>query len=206
MPRPKLVEITKCQSETLEAICNYIDANGYPPTVKELADIFEVSGPSIHDRLNQLVRKGYLSRSSKKARGITLTNRPQNVAIDLVSIPLVGYVAAGSPSIAWENALGEVLVPKTLTSGSKCFALTIKGDSMIDAGIQDGNTIVVRRQALAENGDIVVAMIDDEATVKRLKINSDTIELIPENPKYKPIQVSPDDNFRIVGKVVANRH
>ena len=206
MARTKTVELTDRQRETLVEICRSVDTNGYPPTVQELADIFEVSAPSIHDRLNQLVRKGYLQRTEKKARGLTIARRPEDMTVKLVAVPLVGTVAAGVPILAVENIVGEVLVAETTTRGGECFALTVQGESMIDAGINDGDTIIVRRQALAENGDIVVAMLDDETTVKRLRIDNGLVELHPENPKLTPVTIHPDSDFRILGKVVACKH
>jgi len=206
MGRPKAIELTDCQRETLAQICRCVDENGFPPTVQELADMFGVSAPSVHDRLNQLVHKGYLQRTEKKARGLTIARRPKDMTVKLVAIPLVGTVAGGVPILAVENIVGEVLVAETVTKGGECFALTVQGDSMIDAGINDGDTIVVRRQALAENGDIVVAMLDDEATVKRLRIDNGLIELHPENPKLTPMRIHPDSDFRVLGKVVACKH
>jgi repressor LexA len=205
MVRPKTDGLTPRQRETLEEICRCVDVNGYPPTVQELADLFEVTPPSIHDRLNQLVHKGYLQRSAKKARGLTVVRRPEEKTERLIAVPLIGTVAAGVPILACENVIGEVLISESVARGGEYFALNVQGDSMINAGIQEGDAIIVRRQALAENGEIVVAMLDGEATVKRLHIDRGTIELRAENSAYDPIEITPDADFRILGKVTASR-
>jgi repressor LexA len=123
----------------------------------------------------------------------------------LVSVPIVGRVAAGQPIMAEENIVGEVLVENTVVGGEPCFALCVAGQSMVNAGIADKDIVIVRRQIIAENGDIVVALIGGEATVKRLSIQGPRVELRPENPKFKPIVVGTDDDLRILGKVVAVR-
>ncbi len=205
MGRNKEDDITPLQQETLDEICRYVSAKGYPPTVKELSETFEISHASVHDRINQLVRKGYLKREEGKARGLTVTKPPQVSAVALVAIPIVGTVAAGLPIFAQENITGEVLVEASVVGSGKCFALYTQGDSMIDAGINDGDLIIVRRQPIAENGDIVIALLDDEATVKRLKINNELIELVPENPRLNPVRVKPEDELRIIGKVVGRK-
>jgi repressor LexA len=205
MGRNKEDDITPLQQETLDEICRYVSAKGYPPTVKELSETFEISHASVHDRINQLVRKGYLKREEGKARGLTVTKPPQVSAVALVAIPIVGTVAAGLPIFAQENITGEVLVEASVVGSGKCFALYTQGDSMIDAGINDGDLIIVRRQPIAENGDIVIALLDDEATVKRLKINNELIELVPENPRLNPVRVKPEDELRIIGKVVGHK-
>jgi repressor LexA len=155
--------------------------------------------------VNQLVRKGYLKREPRKARGIAIIREPEDDVPDLVAVPIVGRVAAGQPILAEENIVGEVLVEGGIARSGRCFALEVTGDSMVDAGIRERDLVVVREQAVAENGDIVVALLEDEATVKRLFIRDERIELRPENPKYRPIPVGPDDGLRILGKVVAVR-
>jgi repressor LexA len=121
----------------------------------------------------------------------------------MVSVPIVGEVAAGQPILAEENIIGEVLVESRLARSGRFFALEINGDSMVDAGINDRDLVVVRQQPVAENGDIIVALIDDEATVKRLRIREERIELRPENLSYRAILVGPEDNLQILGKVVS---
>lgn len=173
--------------------------------MKELAELLGISHASVHGQVNQLVRKGYLKREPRKARGITIVREPENDVPDLVAIPIVGRVAAGQPILAQENILGELLIDSVLARGSRCFALIVTGDSMVDAGIRERDLVVVRQQPVAENGDIIVALLEDEATVKRLYISDAIIELRPENQKHRPIPVGPDDELRILGKVVAVR-
>ena len=149
--------------------------------------------------------KGYLKREPRKARGIAIVREPEDDIPDLVAVPIIGRVAAGQPILAEENIIGEVLVEGGVARAGRCFALEVTGDSMVDAGIRERDLVVVRQQPVAENGDIVVALLEDEATVKRLYIRGEKIELRPENRKHRPIPVGPDDGLRIIGKVVAIR-
>jgi repressor LexA len=119
-----------------------------------------------------------------------------------VTVPIIGVVAAGQPVFAEENQIGEVQVESQIIRSGEHFALRASGKSMVEADIDNGDLLIVRRQALAENGDIVVALLNSKATVKKLKIRSDSIELVPENKHMKPIPVSPDDDLKILGKVV----
>ena len=198
-------EITGPQRRTLQKLQRFVEQRGFPPTIMELADILGISHASAHDQVNQLVRKGYLRREPRKARGLAIIRDPENEMPDMVSVPIVGEVAAGQPILAQENIIGEVLVEGRLALSGRCFALEIAGDSMVDAGINDQDFVVVRQQPVAESGDIVVALLGDEATVKRLYIRDEKIELRPENPEHQPIPIGPDDGFCILGKVVAVR-
>jgi len=206
MGRSKTEKITPLQRETLEEICRYIDAKGYPPTVKELSVTFGISHSSVHERINQLVRKGYLKREGRKARGLTVVKRPKDMAADLVAVAVVRTVAAGEPVLAEGNIVGEVLIDAATVKSGEFFALRASGDSMTGAGISDGDLIIVRRQQLAENGDIVVAVLNGETTVKQLRLEDRRIELVPENPGLTPVKVRPEDDLRILGKVVGRKH
>jgi len=206
MGRSKTEKITPLQRETLEEICRYIDAKGYPPTVKELSVTFGISHSSVHERINQLVRKGYLKREGRKARGLTVVKRPKDMAADLVAVAVVRTVAAGEPVLAEGNIVGEVLIDAATVKSGEFFALRASGDSMTGAGINDGDLIIVRRQQLAENGDIVVAVLNGETAVKRLRLEDRRIELVPENPGLAPVKVRPEDDLRILGKVVGRKH
>ena len=206
MSKAKTDEISPLQRETLKAICRFVDAKGFPPTVKELSEIFEISHASAHDRLNQLVRKGYLRREEGKSRGLTIVRRTTDMAATLVSVPIVGTAPAGIPILAEENVTGQVLVESSVVRSGKHFALRAMGESMKGAGIHDGDLIIVRQQPIAEDGDIVVALLNSEATVKRLKIRDELIELVPENPEVRKIRIRPEDDLRVLGKVVAVRH
>ncbi len=204
--RPPSHEISAPQRRTLKEIILFRDGRGFPPTVKELADILEISPPSAHGQVNQLVRKGYLRRDPGQARGISVLREPGDGVPDLVPVPIVGQVAAGQPIFAEENIVGQVLVEGRIARSGRCFAFEVKGDSMVNAGIRGRDLVVVRQQPIAENGDIVVTMIGEEAKVKRLFIREEKIELRPENPKYRPIRVGPDDGLLILGKVVSVKH
>lgn len=206
--RPRIKTLTESQRRTLSAIERYIAQQGIPPTMQELAEMLDVTTSGAYDQVNQLVRKGYLHRRPRQARGLVVVRRSEDDGIaDLVPVPLVGSVAAGQPMWAEEDVLSEVLVPGNVARKGRCFALEIKGDSMTGAGIHDGDVVVVRQQQLAQNGDIVVAMVDDdEAVVKRLYWSDGTIELRPENRKHPRIKIGPEDDFRILGIVVAHSH
>ena len=201
--RRPIEELTETQRRVLREVRDFLAHRGFPPTVKELGELLEVSPATAHEQVGQLVRKGYVQRQPKKARGLAILRDPDDEPADLVSVPLLGMIPAGSPLLAEENVLGDVMIERRLASTGRCFALRVNGDSMRGAAIRDGDVVIVRQQPVAENGDIVIAMRNDEATVKRLSIRGHTIELRPENSEYKPIAIGPDDDMRILGKVIA---
>lgn len=203
--RRPIVSITEHQRRTLREIRDFIARKGYPTTIQELAEILGITHASTHAQVSQLVRKGYLRREPRKARGLAVVREPEDEITDLVPVPLLGRVAAGQPLFAEENIIGEVLVEGRVASRGRCFAVEVDGDSMVEAGIHEGDIVIVRQQPVAESGDIVVALLGDEATVKRLYIREERIELRPENPKYQPIPIGSGDDLRILGKVVATR-
>jgi len=203
--RPPIREITEPQRHTLLAIQSLTRLKGYPPTVREVAAELGIAPGSVGARIGQLVRKGFLRRDRHKARSLEVITAPRDEPERLVPLKIVGDVAAGRGLFAEENVQGEILVESRLVGGAECFALRARGDSMTGAGIGDGDCCVVRRQAAAESGDIVVAVLGDEGLVKRLQISEGGVELRSENPSYQPIQVRPDDEFRICGKVIAVR-
>ncbi len=200
--RPTSNLISEAQKRSLTALREIIAKKGFAPTMAELGDFLSISAASAHQLVGQLERKGYIKRDSGKARSITVSREPMQMLDALVSIPVLGLVKAGPTMLAEENLVGHVLVSQKLVGRGKCFALQILGDSMINANINDGDVVIVRQQPIAENGEIVVALIDDEATVKRLFVSEDLIELRAENKRYKPIVVAPDCELRILGKVV----
>lgn len=201
--RRPISELTGTQHRVLRAVQDFITQRGFPPTAKELGELLDVSSATAHEQVGQLVRKGYVQREPRKARGLSILRDPNSDPADTVSVPLLGTIPAGTPLFAEENQLGEVMVERSLASTGRCFALRVTGDSMRDAAIRDGDVIVVRQQPVAENGDIVVAMRNEESTVKRLSIRGHTIELRPENSEYTPTAIGPDDDMRILGKVIA---
>ena len=203
--RPPIREITEPQRRTLLAIQSLTRLRGYPPTVREVAGELGIAPGSVGARIGQLVRKGFLQRDRHKARSLEVITAPRDEPERLVPLKIVGDVAAGRGLFAEENVQGEILVESRLVGGAECFALKARGDSMTGAGIGDGDCCVVRRQAAAESGDIVVAVLGDEGLVKRLQISEGGVELRSENPAYEPIPIGPEDDFRIVGKVLAVR-
>lgn len=198
-------ELTPAQKRTLKAIGTYLARESFPPTMEELGEILDLRPATVHQHVTALVRKGYLRREPRKARGLVVLRHAKTKVERLVSIPLLGDVKAGPPMLAEENVLGEILVDAHIASRGRCFALRTKGDSMKNAGMHDGDVVIVRQQPVAENGDIVVASLDGEATLKRLYIRGDEIELRPENQRFKPIVVSPETELQILGKVLAVR-
>lgn len=205
--------ITGAQRRLLGEIADYIQRHGFSPTHQELADALSITPPAVHDQVSQLVRKKYVRREPRKNRGLSILRMPEDSEplttggelVDFVAVPLLGTVAAGSPVLAEENVIGQVLLPAEIAAQAPCFALTVSGDSMKGAGIVDGDVVIVRQQPLARDGDIVVALVDGEATVKRLSMRESKIELRPSNSKYRPISIGPNTDLRIVGKVVGVR-
>jgi repressor LexA len=204
--RPIVQTLTAPQERLLNAIEAHIVRHGMSPTLREMADELGQGVASVFKLVQRLERNGYIGRSAGKSRSLTvLRSANETPVVGLVSIPLVGMVAAGHPLLAQENVLGELLVDAATIRTGRHFALKVTGQSMIDAGINSGDVVIVRQQPLAEHRDIVVALLNDEATVKRLHHRNGEISLLPENVRFKPIPVSPDDDLRIVGKVVAVR-
>jgi repressor LexA len=203
--RPQVPEITESQKQALKEMRDFIACHKYPPTMSELGKRLGVAAPSAYQLVLQLERKGYVSRESRKARSLSIVRQVEDTPEKLVPVPLLGIVAAGPALLAEENHLGDILVDQSIAGRGRCFALRVSSESMKGAGMNDGDVIIVRQQAVAQSGEIVVAMLDDEATVKRLWIDGDRIELRAENRKYKPIEITAEREFRIVGKVLAIR-
>lgn len=189
----KMAKLTKAQSAVLDCIRSYIKENGYPPSVRDICAAAGLSSPStVHSHLNRLEKAGYIKRAEGQNRSIRLVGESAS------GVPILGTVAAGSPILAVEDAIGRL--PYDPEKSGEYFALRIKGDSMINAGILDGDMIVVRRQETADEGEIVVALIGDEATCKRLTVRGGSVWLLPENDNYAPIDGS---EATLLGKVTA---
>lgn len=203
--RHPVEKLTDTQRRTLGEVRTFIVRHRFPPSVQELAELLGISPASAHEQINQLVRKGYIKREPRKARGLSILRDTDDGPASLVAVPLLGTVAAGHPVLAEENFIGEVLVEGGLVRTGRCFALRVSGQSMANAGIADQDVIIVRQQPIAESGDIVVALVDGQATVKRLSIQGPKIELRPENQEFQSILISAGDELRILGKVVAVR-
>ena len=190
--------LTPRQEQVLEFIRESVRVNGYPPTVREICTALELSSPStVHAHLANLESLGLIKRDPTKPRALDVVRelRPPR------PLPLVGQVAAGQPILAEENIEELVDVPAFLRRDDDDFVLRVKGDSMTDAGIFNGDFIVVHTQEQAQNGEIVVALVEDEATTKRFYREGHSVRLQPENDLYEPIVVSADD-VQIVGRVV----
>jgi len=200
-------ELTARQQEILDFIRAEIHRRGFPPSVREIGEAVGLSSSStVHSHLAALETKGLLRRDPSKPRALeVLDYRDTERGIDyerVQAVPLVGQVAAGAPILAAENIEATLPLPASF-AGEDTFILRIKGESMIDAGILDGDYVVVRQQRDATNGDIVVAMIDEEATVKRFFREGSRIRLQPENQTMEPIYADGYVDFAILGKVVA---
>jgi repressor LexA len=199
--------LTKRQEMVLDYITKSIHDRGYPPTLREIGSHMGIrSTNGVNDHLRALERKGYLKREDMKSRALRPVNTDIHKTGELVDIPIVGRVAAGEPVLAEQNIEDTVSIDRYFIGNHQdVFALKVKGDSMIDAGIQDGDTVFVRKQLHAERNDIVVILVGDEATVKYFQPERDFIRLQPANPTYAPIIIRKDD-FRptqILGVVLS---
>jgi repressor LexA len=200
--------LTGRQQEIWNFLVDYVDRQGYPPTVREIGEAVGLASPStVHAHLANLERAGLLRRDPTKPRALELVGRTKRAAAPAVEeplrLPLLGQIAAGGPLLADQNVEDEIGVPEPLGRDAD-FLLRVRGDSMIDAGILDGDIVVVRRQQDARDGDIVVALAGDdetadEATVKRFFREADRVRLQPENALHEPIYTRHVD---ILGKVV----
>jgi len=203
--KPKL---TDRQQEILTFIQQYLDLNGYPPTLREIGKKFDISSTfGVKRHLDALVKKGYLNIESHQSRALSIvdsiSNKIEKFSEKIFEIPIVGRVAAGYPIFAEENIEGNLVIdPSFVDNKSNCFALKVRGDSMLNAGIFEGDTVIVNPQSNIQNGEIIVALIGDEATLKRFEQKNDKIHLIPENDNYQTIILNRREDFSIVGKVV----
>ncbi|OGP73950.1 MAG: repressor LexA [Deltaproteobacteria bacterium RBG_16_50_11] len=220
-------KLTPTQERVFNFLKNYLGNHGYPPTLREVASHFGLKGPRGPQKTLQILeRKGYVHKTPGGSRAIEILKNkigsPQTalvqgrhgglpyrkkyegpVTVPTFSLPIVGRVTAGEPILAIENIEGYINLDRTLVSSENVFLLRIEGDSMIEAHIQDGDFALVQPQSHAENGEIVVALIDNEATIKRIFKQRDFIRLEPANPKMEPIVIKKGEKkVSIVGKVV----
>ena len=195
-------KITAKQQEILDYIKDEILKRGYPPTVREICETVNLkSTSSVHSHLETLEKNGYIRRDPTKPRAIEICDDNfQMVRTEMVSLPVIGNVAAGQPILAEENVQDYFPVPADVVPKGESFILNVRGESMINAGIFDGDYIIVKEQHEAHNGEIVVALIDDSATVKTFYREKDRIRLQPENDSMEPIYA---DNPVILGRVCA---
>lgn len=181
--------LTRRQQEILTFIQRYTDAHGYPPSVREIGQALGLTSSStVHSHLSALEKKGYLRRDPSKPRALEILKDEREVpAKKVVPLPVIGQVTAGLPILAQQNIEDYFPLPQEFVRSEECFILKVRGDSMVDAGIHDGDMLVVRRQQTARDRDIVVARLDDEATVKRFFREDGYVRLQPENPRMEPI-------------------
>lgn len=197
--------LTDRQQEILSYIEREVRTTGVPPSIRQIGLALGISSTNgVRAHLQALEKKGYIHRSSRTSRGIASLDRlrrsTSKVLQDIIEIPILGRVTAGLPILAVENREGTLALDPSIVKSADTFALRIEGDSMVGAGILDGDYVVVRPQQSADNGDIVVALLDDSVTVKRFYREAEGFRLQPENPRLEPIRVP---HVAICGKVVA---
>ncbi len=200
------LELTEKQEQIFNFIREFRNKSGFPPTLREIGQRFGISSTfGVKRHLDALVKKGYLSIESNASRGIKFTRSADEDEFlsGVRKIPVIGRVAAGTPILAMENIEGSIILDQSLTGkSSNCYALKVKGDSMINAGIFEGDLVIVAPQKNAQNDEIIVARIDDEVTVKRFEYRNKRAMLIPENESYLPIDITGKEDFSVVGKVI----
>ncbi|MFC1650419.1 transcriptional repressor LexA [Candidatus Latescibacterota bacterium] len=190
-------KLTARQEDILSFIKDFAIEKGYPPTIPEIQEEFNIKSPNgANNHLKALIRKGYITRDSSRARALNIIGLKEG-------LPILGNVAAGAPILAEENLAGYFKMQDLYKSSDNVFMLRVKGESMIKAGIFDGDYVIVRMQQTVDAGEIGVALIDGEATVKRIYCDGNIVELVPENDAMKPITVTrADPSFSIGGKVI----
>jgi repressor LexA len=189
--------LTARQKEVLDFIASFHAEHAYPPTIREIAERFEISVKGAYDHVKALEKKGSLRLGENRSRALELVgrDRPERSVVEL---PLLGEVAAGKPILADENFSGTIRVPADIARSGDCFALSVRGDSMKDVGIFHGDIAVIEQRQTADNGEIVVAMIDDAVTLKRFFRENNRVKLVAENPAYAPIYTQ---DARILGRL-----
>lgn len=194
-------ELTDKQELVLKFITQVIKDRGVPPTIREIGDEFSITAKGAYDHLKAIEKKGYLKTQKNQSRAIELLRHSaeDGIPVRVMSIPLLGRVAAGVPILAEENIEDYIPIPDQLAKKGVVFALKVVGDSMINDGINDGDIAIIQKKEVARNGEIVVALIDNEATLKTYYKEADYIRLQPGNNKYKPIKTK---KANIVGKLI----
>lgn len=193
-------DLTDKQQLILNFIKDSINDSGFPPTVREIGDKFGITVKGAYDHMKAIEKKGFIKTEHNKSRAIVIMDDDLEIKSSGISIPLLGRIAAGSPIMAEENIEDYLSFPEEMFSKGEYFALTVKGDSMIEGGIYDGDIAVIKKQNTANNGEIVAALIDDEATLKVFQKTSNSIKLMPRNAAYKPIETT---DVTIMGRLAA---
>jgi len=192
--------LTDKQNQIYEFIKEAIRNSGFPPTVREIGDKFGITVKGAYDHLKAIEKKGFIKTEQNKSRAIVITESLDIPPTDAVNIPLVGRIAAGLPVLADENIENYLSFPRAFIGAGEYFALKVRGDSMEEGGIFNGDIAVIRKQETANDGDIVAALFEEEATLKKFKRAGKQIHLIPENQAYETIVVS---DVAILGKLKA---
>jgi repressor LexA len=192
-------ELTERQKEVFEFIKEYISSHRYPPTLREVANHFSISVKGSFDHVRALKKKAFIRCDLKRSRAIEIIKDRESKEAKVELIPLIGKVAAGKPILAEENFEGSIEIPSGMLHGGQHFALHVKGDSMKNAGILDGDIAVIHQMDVANHGDIVVALLDDSATLKRLCIEKNRFKLKAENDAYPAIY---SRDIKILGKLI----
>jgi repressor LexA len=199
-------DLTERQQEIMDFILKEVEKKGYPPSVREIGEAVGLSSSSsVHAQLEKLEQLGYLRRDPTKPRAIEVLygggsdSFQERLFKDMINVPIVGAVTAGEPILAEQNIQDYFPIPKDFTRTEDVFMLRVKGESMINAGIFDGDLVIVNKESIASNGEIVVALLEDQATVKRFFKEQNHIRLQPENDSYEPIIAT---DVQILGKVV----
>lgn len=197
-------ELTPEQERVFSYIIKYRQETGFPPTVREIGDALGYKSPNnVRQHLRLIEQKGFIKLLQGKARGIEITaGIPDEIELDPVGVPLIGSVAAGKPITAIENIDGYITLDKSIFRGEDLFALRIRGDSMCGIGILNGDIVVIKRKNNAEHGEVVVVIIDGDATLKRFLKQDGKVLLHAENSAYSDIELSPDSAIQIAGKLV----
>ncbi len=195
-------DLTDKQQMIFEFIREKINDSHFPPTVREIGDRFGITVKGAYDHLKAIEKKGYIRTEQNKSRAIVILNDSDSAetASSGINIPLLGRIAAGSPILAEENIEDYLTFPESMFTNGEYFALSVKGDSMIEGGILDGDIAIIKKQNTANNGEIIAALLEDEATLKIFSKAGNAVRLVPMNSAYKPIECS---ELSILGRLAA---
>jgi repressor LexA len=196
------MRLTERQEQILQFIEAYVEKHGVPPSIREIGDQFHIYPRAAHDHLRALERKGSIKRTPHKSRSVRVSkNRLTSMTPSGQRVPIVGNIAAGMPILAVEHIQGGLVVDKDLFKGDEFFAVQVRGDSMIEDHILDGDFVLLRKQPTADQGDVVAVLIDETVTLKRFFRSDGEVELRPANQNLRPLVFQPDE-VSILGKMV----
>lgn len=200
MTKKKKEKITTDQQELFLLICNYLECRHVQPTLRILGEDLGIVVSAVNARLQALIEKGYIRSEGTGTRDRILSIGPKGIAVrELIRVPILGTIACGVPIWAEQNFDGDIVFERGKLGDGNFFALKARGESMINADIQDKDLVIIRQQPMANSGEIIAAYLDGEVTLKRFDYKDDVITLLAENPNFAPIAVASDANFRILG-------